>query len=330
MKKQYDILSNRKTDLLQTLMSPEISILIPLIVLALYTGSVNPSFFSLKNIQIILRYCAFIGVLVIGQGFVLMSGETDLSIGANSVFTSIVFGALAMKLNLPAYIAIPGAIAAGAMIGCLNAILSMGIGLNSWISTLATQYICLGLATVISKGQTIGGFKGGYQTFASGRPLGLSWMFFIMLGLFAITEVIIRFTTVGRKIKAVGLSPAASRMVGINVKKVKTLCLIFSGAMAGVCGVLQTVSSLGASTTTGRGNEFPAIICCAIGGISTSGGKGSMLGALIGVFMYQMLKNCLQVLGMDNNFQLVITGIILLMAVCFDIIKTKMYTRVRK
>lgn len=330
MKLKLKSASESHGSLIQSLMSPEISILIPLLILAIYTGIVNPAFFSLQNIQIILRYSAFIGALVIGQAFVIMTGEIDLSIGANSVFTSIVFGALAMQLHLPSALAIIGAILAGTLIGLLNAILSMWVGLNSWIATLSTQYVCLGLATVISKGQTIGGFSGGYQDFASARPLGLSWMLLIVWGLFLITEIVIRFTVVGRKIHAVGLNPEASRVVGVNVKSLKSICLIFSGAMAGVCGVLQTVSSLAASTTTGRGNEFPAIICCAIGGISTSGGKGTMLGALIGVVMYQMLKNCLQVLGLDNNFQLVITGIILLLAVGFDIIKTQMYTKVRK
>ena len=312
------------------LLSPEVSIIVPLVVLCIYTGIRNPAFFALKNIQIILRYCAFVGALAIGQAFVLMTGEIDLSIGTNSTLTSVIFAYCAVEFGWNPLFAVLAGLLAGALIGALNGFLSLQYGLSSWITTLATQYGCIGFATVISRGKAIGTLASGYADFAAARPLGLTWMFWIVFAIYVIAAIICYFTVGGRKVLAVGISCEASRIAGINVKAVKWCCMIFAGVMAGVCGVLQTVNSQAGSPTTGVGNEFPAIICCAIGGISVSGGKRGILGVAFGVLMFQTLKNCLQSLKLDNNVQLVVTGIILLFAVSFDLIKRNMQKRTGK
>ena len=313
--------------LVNALMSPEISILIPLIILCIYTGINKPAFLATKNLQIIVRYSAFIGVLALGQAFALMTGEIDLSIGTNSMFCSIVFTHLAINMGWAPWLSIAMGIVVGTAVGYANAFFSFRLNISSWIVTLSMQYICKGIATVISKGLVIHSLEGGFVVFSKARPLGMTWMLWIAVALFIIAESVTRFTPVGRIVHAVGISNEASRIAGINVRRVKTLCMMFAGAMAGVCGVLQSISTLSGSPATGVGNEFPAIICCAIGGVSTNGGKGTLLGAMIGVLMYQTLKNCLQLLGLENNYQLVFTGVILVLAVCFDILKGKMQFR---
>ena len=320
---------NKGFKLMQALMSPEISILIPLVILCIYTGINKPAFLATKNLQIIVRYCAFIGVLALGQAFALMSGEIDLSVGTNSMFCSIVFTYLAIELGWASWLTIVIGILAGVAVGAFNSFFSFKLGISSWIVTLSTQYICKGLATVISRGLVIHSLEGGFATFSKARPLGMTWMLWIVVALFLIAEVVTRFTPVGRMVHAVGISSNASRIAGVNVNRVKSLCMVFSGAMAGVCGILQSIGTLSGSPATGIGNEFPAIICCAIGGVSMNGGKGTMLGVMIGVLMYQTLKNCLQLLGLENNYQLVFTGIILVLAVCFDIVKSNMRGRAK-
>lgn len=327
MKEKQKTLSSNAQRLQRVLLSPEVSITIPLIALCIYTGIQNPAFFALKNIQIILRYCAFVGALAIGQSFVLMTGEIDLSIGTNSTFTSIVFAYCAVHFGWPPLLCVLAALLAGAAVGFLNGYLSFSYGLSSWISTLATQYVCIGLATVISTGKAVGTLDTRYSTFASARPLGLTWMFWIVFAIYVLAAVYSYFTVNGRKVLAVGISPEASRIAGTNVRCVKWGCMVFAGVMAGVCGILQTINTQSGSPTTGLGNEFPSIICCAIGGISVSGGKGGMLGVLFGVVMFQTMKNCLQSLRLDNNVQLVVTGSILLLAVAFDIIKGRAQRR---
>lgn len=325
MKKRKIKISN---GIMRLLAVPEMSIVIPLIFLCIYTGFVKPAFFDAKNIQIILRYCAFVGALAVGEAFVMMTGEADLSIGANSAFTAVIFGTLAINMQWNAFFAVTAAILAGAFVGFLNGLLSFKLGMSSWIVTLSTQYICKGLATVLSKGQAICSLTGGYEVMKQARPLGLSWMLIIVIIIYIVAEIIIRYTKYGRMIHGTGLNVEGCYIAGINTTCVKWLCMIFAGAMAGLCGVLQSINTLTASPTTGIGNEFSAVICCVIGGVSISGGKGSLLGVAFGVLMFQTLKNCLQLLGLDTNVQLVVTGIVLMMAVMIDIFGvTKKYQR---
>ena len=150
--------------------------------------------------------------------------------------------------------------------GILNSVLTLLFGMTSWIVTMATQYICIGFATVICRGAAISGLGDAVKAMNAARPLGLSWMFFIMLGILVITEVLIRFTPIGRAIHSVGLNPMAARIAGINVKLTKALCMIFCSIMGGVCGILQVINTVAANDALGKGNEFPAIICCVSGG----------------------------------------------------------------
>lgn len=323
MNKTNRLKAHRQNTLLETLMSPEISILLPLIVLCIYTSTVSPTFFKLKNIQVIIRYCAFIGALAIGQAFALMTGEIDLSVGTCSTLTSIIFACTIAWGGQSVAVAVVVTLLVGILVGCVNAFFTLVCKMNSWIVTISMQYVCIGLATVICKGKSISGLGKGITAFCQARPLGLSWMIIIVLAILVLTEIITRFTPVGRKIHAVGLSVEAARVAGIHVNRVKALSMIFCSFMASVCGILQCISNTGANASTGEGNEFPSIICCVIGGVSTNGGKGSMLGVLLGVVMYQTLKNCLQMLGFSNNAQLVLTGLVLVLAVCFDILKSR-------
>ena len=313
--------SKHKMSAAEILMTPEISMLIVLFVLCVYTNSVNPAFFAMKNIQIILRNCAFIGALAVGEAFALMSGEIDLSIGCNATLCSLVFAYTSITLGWNPVLSILAGLLTGAAVGLVNAFVTLKLGMTSWITTLSTQYICKGLGTIISRGGAIASLKGGFVTMSKARPFGLSWMLFIVLGIIVIMGIFMQFTPMGRKVHAVGISPEASRIAGLNVPHIKGACMIFAGGMAAVCGILQTISSLSGSPVTGIGNEFPAIICCAIGGVSTTGGKGTMWGVFIGLLMYQTLKNCLQTLGLNGNYQMVVTGIVLLVAVAFDLVK---------
>lgn len=313
-----------KTTLLDTLMSPEISILIPLVILCIYTSTVTPAFLQAKNIQVILRYTAFIGSLAIGEAFALMCGEIDLSIGTCSTLAGVIFAVALAVYGTNLFVAILLAILVATLVGILNSALTLLFGMTSWIVTMATQYICIGFATVICRGAAISGLGDTVKAMNAARPLGLSWMFFIMLGILVITEVLIRFTPIGRAIHSVGLNPMAARIAGINVKLTKALCMIFCSVMGGVCGILQVINTVAANDALGKGNEFPAIICCVIGGVSSAGGNGSMLGVFAGVLMYQTMKNCLQMLGFNSNTQMVLTGVILILAVAIDVFKGKL------
>lgn len=321
--KQTKRLGLKKSTLLEILMTPEISILFPLVILCVYTSIVNPNFLQLRNIQVILRYSTFIGTLAIGEAFVLMCGEIDLSVGTCSALASVIFASIVGTLGLSVPAGIILTLLVGVVVGSINSVLTLKFKMNAWITTISMQYVCAGIATVICKGKAITGLGDGIREFSSARPMGLSWMFFIMLAILLLCEIAVRFTTIGRQVHSVGLSVEAARVAGIHTMKVKSICFIFCSMMGAVCGILQTVNNVAANATVGDGNDFPAIICCVIGGVSNLGGKGSMLGVLLGVIMYQTLKNCLQMLGFNNNATMVLTGLILILAVAVDVLGKK-------
>jgi len=309
------------------LLSPEVSILIPLIVLSVITGIINPKFLSWGNFSVILRYSTFIGVVAIGQAVVIMSGEIDLSVGANACFSGIIFGVCAITYDLGFIPSALIAMLAGGLIGFINGYLVASFGLVNFITTLATMFLCHGLAITISGGEPIAPLPDAYFDFALLRPLNLSWLFFIMLGILIITEIVMRFTTIGRKVKATGGNKEAALMGGINIKRVKWGAYIFSGVLAGICGILYAVELSAASPESGIGLEFRTITACAVGGISLMGGEGSILGVGIGFVLLMVLANCLQLLKVESNWQLVIIGAILIGAVLFDLAKKRVQAK---
>lgn len=313
----------RRSGIAKLLLSPEIGILIPLLLLCIFTGIIKPRFLTWTNFSVILRYATFMATISIGQAVVIMTGEIDLSVGANAGFSGIVFGLCAVTWGLDPVTSIALAIVAGALIGFINGYLVASFGLVNFITTLATMFICQGLQTTLSGGQPISPLPDGYVNFSIQKPLSLSWVFFIMLGILIIMEIIIRYTRAGRMIQGIGGNKEAALMAGINVKKIKWGVYVLSGALAGVAGVLASIDQCAASSEFGPGLEFRTITACAVGGISLVGGSGSILGVGIGILLINVLNNCLQLLNVESNWQLVIIGVILICAVLFDILKKK-------
>lgn len=309
------------------LLSPEIGILIPLLLLVIVTGILKPKFLSWANFSVILRYATFMATITIGQAVVIMSGEIDLSVGANAGFSGIIFGLCAVTLGLNPVMSITIAILAGALIGFINGYLVASFGLINFITTLATMFLCIGLQVTLSGGRPISPLPDAYIDFSILKPLSLSWVFFIMLGILIIMEIVIRFTRAGRMIQGVGGNKEAARMAGINVKKVKWGVYMLSGALAGVAGVMASIDLSAASADFGPGLEFRTITACAVGGISLMGGSGSILGVGIGILLINVLNNCLQLLNVESNWQLVIIGLILIGAVLIDVLKKKVESK---
>jgi ribose/xylose/arabinose/galactoside ABC-type transport system permease subunit len=148
-----------------------------------------------------------------------------------------------------------------------------------------------------------------------------------MLAIFLTMEVVIRYTTIGRKIKAVGGNREAAMMAGINVMHVKWGAYVVSGFLAGLGGIFAAINMSAASPDYGIGLEFRTITACAVGGISMAGGAGSMLGAGIGILFINILNNCLQLLKVESNWQLVVIGFVLVISVVLDNLKKEIVSR---
>jgi ribose transport system permease protein len=308
-------------------LSPEIGVLLPIIILVVITASINSNFLKWQYISTILTGSIFIGAAALGEGLVIMSGEIDLSLGMSGCFAGIMMGVAANSWGLGLIPCLIIGIAAGALVGWVNGFLTCKIGLTSWITTLATQFICQGLAITISDGLPIPISSLGTSTFTRMKPLGLNWLFFIFIAIIVVLDLIIRRTKFGYKLRAVGGNREAAEMAGINVKNVKILVFTLAGVFAALGGIFDVLSQANASYTNGQGREFRAIICVAIGGVSMTGGVGTAFGIGLGVLLFHTLWNCLRILDVDTNMQLVLIGFILILAVMLDIQRKRIEAR---
>lgn len=309
------------------LLTPEIGILIPIIIIMAVTASINKSLLTWQYFSTILTGSIFIGVAALAESLVLMVGEIDLSLGMSGCLSGVLSGMACQSLGWPLIPCLLVALVTGVLVGALNGVMVTKFNLSAWITTLATQFICSGLAITFSDGLSIPISSLGTKVFTRPRPLGLSWLFFIFVGIIILLDFVVRKTTFGYRLRAVGGNKEAAQMAGINVKRMKLLVFMLAGGLAAVSGLFDVLTNQAASYSYGSGREFRAIICCAIGGISMAGGQGSIYGVSLGVLLFHVLWNCLRLLKVDTNLQLVLIGAILVLAVLMDIQRKRIEAR---
>ena len=323
---------NNKTlvKFVRLILTPEIGMLIPIILICVLTNNANPVFLTWKFFSKILINSIPIGMMALGQALVTLTGDVDLSVGMNGCFAGIMMGVACDRWGLYSVcgsnalgliVCMLIGLASGALIGAINGLLTSRFKLSSWITTLATQFICKGLVTTISHGLTLDVKALGTTAFKDARPLSLSWLFFIFVLIILLLDIVVRRTSFGYKLRAVGGNPNAATMGGISVNKIRFLAFLLAGIFAALSGVFEVIQQQKAIPTSGEGREFRTIICVSIGGLSA--GYGSIWGCAVGILLYHVVIRALEVLGWDKMLQLVLIGAILIVAVLMDIMRKK-------
>ena len=323
---------NNKTlvKFVRLILTPEIGMLIPIILICVLTNNANPVFLTWKFFSKILINSIPIGMMALGQALVTLTGDVDLSVGMNGCFAGIMMGVACDRWGLYTVcgsnalgliVCMLIGLASGALIGAINGLLTSRFKLSSWITTLATQFICKGLVTTISQGITLYVKALGTKAFKDARPLSLSWLFFIFVLIILLLDIVVRRTSFGYKLRAVGGNPNAATMGGISVNKIRFLAFLLAGIFAALSGVFEVIQQQKAIPTSGEGREFRTIICVSIGGLSA--GYGSIWGCAVGILLYHVVIRALEVLGWDKMLQLVLIGAILIVAVLMDIMRKK-------
>ena len=316
--------------LIRMILTPEIGMLIPIVIICLLTNRANPVFLTWKFFSKILINSIPIGMMALGQALVTLTGDVDLSVGMNGCFAGIMMGVACERWGLYSVlgsnalglvVCILIGLASGALIGAINGLLTSKFKLSSWITTLATQFICKGLVTTISQGITLDVKALGTKAFKDARPLSLSWLFFLFVFIILLLDIVVRRTSFGYKLRAVGGNPNAATMGGISVNKIRFMTFLLAGMFAALSGVFEVIQQQKAIPTSGEGREFRTIICVSIGGLSA--GYGSIWGCAIGILLYHVVIRALEVLGWDKMLQLVLIGAILIIAVLMDIMRKK-------
>ena len=305
----------------------KLAIIFGLLAMIIFFSFASSNFFTPSNINNILLSTMINGVLACGAIFVIVTGGIDVSIGTSMSFVSVMLGVFITWWGIPAPLGILLGMLLGGFIGLLNGIMVTKMNITPFIATLGMQMITSGLAIVITNGSPIYfNTVDGYQDICLGFPFGLSGAsdyavnngVLIMFALAVVFGVILAKTIFGRYLYAIGNSREATRLSGIRVEFWELLAYIVAGTMSAVAAVLMTSRMNTAYPATGSGYEMNAVAACVIGGASLAGGKGAMKGAILGAFIMSILTNGLRLLSIPTEWQKVLTGLIIIVAVFLD------------
>ena len=273
---------------------------------------------TFRNIRSILQSVSVVTFLAIGCGMLLMSGNTDLSLGGVGTLGPMVL-AFCIASGLPWYVALIIALVCCALCGLGNAIMVNFLRFPTFIATIAMASIAQGIAFLISDGKNIDMTDPTLNFIGTKRLFDfLPYTFIIAMIALTIYGIILRKTKFGRSILLVGGNAEASRLAGLKPKKISFILFINASCMACIGGCLMC-SRVKTATTAGlSGQQFTGITAAILGGISFGGGTGGMLGALVGIFILNVFNNSMQLVGLSAYYQTVMSGVLLLVALIYD------------
>ena len=293
-------------------------ILIVLIVMWVLLMAVSPTFRTATNAVNILRQVAVNGIIAIGMAFVIMTGGIDLTVGSLVAVAGVVSGSILVANPDNVVLAVAAGILVCALFGAMNGFFAAYMGVPPFVATLAGQTIARGFAYVYSDGKPYTLASDGFSMIGKGMaPI------IIFIVILAICHIMLSKMKFGRYIYAVGGNPKAAEASGVRVKYILMKVYILSGVLAGIAGIVLASRTNSGQPAVGTGYETDAIAAAVIGGTSMTGGIGTIPGTLIGILIIGTLNNGLNLLDVSSYWQQIIKGLIILGAVCFDIVSKK-------
>jgi ribose transport system permease protein len=294
-----------------------VSILIALVVLSVFFSFMSPYFLTVKNILNFTMNTSILGIMAAGLFVTMVIGAIDVSqysILALSTAILAIFVRRGMSPALGVLIALAVAIACGVLNGFSVAFLRI----NPIITTLGTSMILRGIAYKITEARAMGVTGGFFSAIGSGRLLGIPVSVYIMAGVFLLVHIMLTYTARGKRVYAVGGNAEASYISGINVRMVRFWGMVVSAAAAGLAGIIF-VAQLGATVpSAGETGLMDVVTAVILGGISLAGGKGKIVGTVIGVLILAILQNGMVLLSVQSHYQIVVKGAVVLVAVYVD------------
>ena len=308
-----------------------------LLIAAVVVGCIKDNFFSWANLSNLISNTAVRFLIALGVSGCLITKGTDLSAGRQVGFAAVIAGILCQRgdytgrlwktvpeMNI--FLVLLICIVIGFIWGAVNGVIITKLHVPPFIATLGTQTIIYGISLVISDAQPIGGFQKIYTQLINGRigsprSFHLPYLLFVALVFGLIFWVIYNKTRFGKYMYAIGGNEVAAEVSGVNTTRTLMRIYITAGVMYAIAGYLLAAKSGGASASLGQGYELEAIAGCTIGGVSTTGGIGTVPGILIGVLVFELLKIITQFLGINPYYNYVVQGLVIVLAVALDIRK---------
>lgn len=295
--------------------------LIALILLIVVVSFMNEYFFTLSNILNILRQTSVIAILAAGMTLVILTAGIDLSVGSILALCGA-FAASMIGMEISVWIAVPVSLLGGAALGSMAGVIIAKGKVQAFIATLVTMTLLRGVTMVYTDGRPIStGFTDvadAFSWFGTGYLLGIPVPVWMMIFVFLAIWYLLNHTRFGRYIYALGGNESATLLSGINVDRIKVGVYAICGFLAALAGIIITSRLSSAQPTAGMGYELDAIAAVVVGGTSLMGGKGRIMGTLIGALIIGVLNNALNLLDVSSYYQMIVKAVVILLAVLVD------------
>ena len=281
----------------------------------------HENFLTLKNFSLILQQVMVVGTIAIGQTLIILTAGIDLSCGMVMALGAIVMSKLAADYQLSAPVAILCGIAATTLFGLINGLLVTRLKLPPFIVTLGTLNIAFAITQLYSRAQTVTQIPDGMTVLAETFEFGgsrVAYGIVLMLSLYLATWIWLRDTAQGRHVYAVGNSPEAARLAGISTDKVLVGVYVLAGVFYGIASTLAVARTGAGDPNAGQTENLDAITAVVLGGTSLFGGRGIVLGTLMGALIVGVFRNGLTLMGVSSVYQILVTGVLVILAVATD------------
>ena len=298
-------------------------ILAGLLILCAVLSVMTTSFATVTNFFNVVRQVTINLFLACGMTYVILLSGIDLSVGSVIAVSGCISAGLITWNGMPEYVGILGGGLVGMLLGAVNAWIISSTNIPAFIVTLAMMNIERGIARIYTKAQTISVLNDQYMFWGMGSIFGIPIQLFCIIAVVAVSSFILNRTQMGRHIYAVGGNKQAAQYSGIRVKKVTFFVFIYCSLLASLAGILTVGRTFTATMTLGESAEMDAISAVVLGGTSMNGGRGTISGTVIGAIVIGVLKNGMNLLGIDSSWQFIVQGIVILIAVYLDYLKQK-------
>lgn len=293
------------------------TVIILLLLIAVFSLS-SASFFTAKNFINILRQISVLGILSVGMTFVIISGGMDLSVGSLLGLTGVVCAKLIVQAGMNPALSILITLVMMALVGILTGFLIVKLNVSAIVITLGMMTVTRGIAYILSGGIPIYDIPESVVYLGQGYIGPIPVPVVTMLVIVVVAAFVLRKTYWGRFVYAIGGNEEATRLAGVSVNKIKVALYSISGFLSGIAGITLMARISSGAPTSGTGTEMDVVTAAVIGGVSISGGKGSIIGAFIGAMIIGILSNGLTIMNIGEYYQQVVKGAVLILAVAFD------------
>jgi ribose/xylose/arabinose/galactoside ABC-type transport system permease subunit len=296
-----------------------------LIAFAIVVALTNEHFATPDNVRAVLRQASFTGIVAAAMTLLIMSEAFDLSVGSMLGVCSITTATLVSEVGIP--LALAGAVAAGAVLGAVNGSIVTKLKIPTLVATLGTLYVFLSLGFIWTGGNIRVVTDADFLSLGLRNTLGVPLPFVVMVPVYLTCFALLRYTSYGRLVRAIGTNERAARFAGVPVARVRLATFALVGCCVGLAAFLQTAQLSSATPTVGTGFELTVIAIVVLGGTSLSGGRGTLLGTFCAALFFAALNNALNLYGVSSYWSYVAVGAVLITALAIDALRARLLGR---